>query len=350
MKNMIFAIILCGLLFTSPAEASLFKHERAVVSMTKVMMGTIVEIKVPVERDEERKALESAIDAAFLEIGRVEGVFSVYKSDSEISRVNKLKRGEKMVLSDEAFSLLEKSIDMSDKTDGAFDITVRPLVELWGFGKGDMKVPSQADIETAIKKVGYKKIYLDPGDRSVSFLGDGMSLDLGANAKGYATDRAIGILKKAGIKNAIVNSGGDMYCLGKRSRKDPWKIGIRHPRKTDDLFLEMRLEDMAAVTSGDYEKYFEAGGRRYSHIIDPRAGYPEDSKVMSATVIAKDSTTADALATAMCVMGEKGLKIIESIDGADAILIIEDRGKMRTEMTKGFKTGYYVIERKALKE
>jgi thiamine biosynthesis lipoprotein len=189
-----------------------------------------------------------------------------------------------------------------------------------------------------MEKTGSRDIILDNAAGTVGFAKDGMAIDMGGIAKGYATDRAVDILRKNGIRNAIVNCGGDMYCLGRRSQKLQWKVGIRHPRDKENLALELSLEDRAVDTSGDYEKYFMIGQKRYSHIIDPRTGYPIGGNVVSASVIAGDSVTADAFATALCILGREGMSDLE------AIIFVSEDGKLRNEMSNGVKEKYHVAE------
>jgi thiamine biosynthesis lipoprotein len=167
---------------------------------------------------------------------------------------------------------------------------------------------------------------------------------MGAVAKGYATDMMVKALVDSGVKDAIVNCGGDMYCLGRRSTKALWKVGIRDPRDKSRIFLEFKLQDRAVDTSGDYEKFFIINGRRYSHIIDPRTGYPIGDGTVSASVIAGDSATADALATALCVLGRSGLDVVNRALGADAVIVFKDKGVLTTLMSRGFKERYDAVE------
>lgn len=308
-----------------------------VVSETRFLMGTIVQIKVALVPNKDAREVRQITAKAFEEIKRVEGVFSVFYPDSEISQINRLKAGERLKISSEAFDLIKKSIEYNKKTEGAFDITVKPLVDLWKRAKAAGKIPTPEEIEVSLARVGSNEIILDDAEKTISFRKDGMALDLGGVAKGYATARAVGILKASGIRNAIVNSGGDMYCLGKKSDREFWKVGIQHPRNRNRMFLELRLKDKAVDTSGDYEKYFILDGRRYSHIIDPRTGYPVGDNIVSASVIADDSAMADILATALCVLGREGLMIVETMSGADAMIIVKVGDALKMVETKNFK-------------
>jgi len=311
-------------------------------------MGTVVQIKVsidPVKISEARA--KNAINEAFDEIKRIENVYSVHKDTSEISRINRLRKNERLQITDEVLNLIHKTLDYSERTDGAFDITVKPLVDLWGRARKANKLPDEYELKRALERVGYKDVVLDEVVRTIYFKKDGMSIDLGGAAKGYATDRAIRVLEDNGIKNALVTSGGDMYCLGKKSGREPWKVGIRHPRREDRTFLEILLKDKAISTSGDYERYFIMDGKRYSHIIDPMTGYPIGDNVVSASVITADSTTSDILATAMCILGEKGFDMIKKESGdMDAVLVTEDAGRLTVKMSEGIKKRYDISEEK----
>jgi thiamine biosynthesis lipoprotein len=315
-----------------------------IVERTRFLMGSPVQIKVPRGEMKSENAIISAIDKAFDEVARLEEIFSVYKSDSEISRINNLRPGEKLKLSEDAFTLIDKSIRYNRITDGAFEITVKPLSDLWNVDKGSKRVPPIEEIDKALSRVGSRFIVLDRGAKTMSFSKEGMAVDLGGAAQGYAADKAIEVLKSCGVRNALVNVGGDMYCLGKRSRTEPWKVGIQHPRDPKKLFLEVKLTDRAINTSGDYEKYFVAGGRWYSHIIDPRTGYPVGDRAISATVITADSTTGDMLSTALCVLGREGLDVARRLRGTDAVIIFNEGGTFKVETTKNLRRRYEVIE------
>lgn len=318
------------------------KDAFTIVERTKFYMGTVVQIKVSIDNKIGEARAKEAVNKAFEEIKRVEDVFSVYKDTSEISRINRLKKNEKARISDEVFNLIKKSIEFSKKTEGAFDITVKPLVDLWSRAKKNNKLPGEDEIKQALERTGREKICLDDAGRAISFKKDGMALDLGGVAKGYATDRAIGILKQNGIKDAIVNSGGDMYCMGRKSKTELWKVGAQDPRHKNKIFLEIKLEDMAIDTSGDYERYFILNGKRLSHIIDPRTGYPIGDDVVSSSVIAPDSTTADMLATSLSILGNKALAIAGSIKGIDAIIVFKRNDKFIVKMTDGIKKRYEI--------
>ncbi len=316
-----------------------------VIEKEELLMGTIVQIKAPVGVNGNARNVGEAIDRAFAEIARVESIFSVYDPASEISKINRLEKGETLKISAEAFHLIDKAMEYSAKTGGAFDITVKPLIDIWASAKTEGRAPSEGDIKSAREKVGVSAIVLDRPGFMISFEKDGMAIDLGGVAKGYAVDRAIAILKENGIKDAIVNAGGAVYCLRARSKYQPWSIGIRHPRDSDRIFLEIKLMDKAVDTSGDYEKYYILDGKRYSHIIDPRSGRPVGDDVVSASVIADDATTADMLATALCVLGRGGLGVMGKAGGSDAVVVSREGDDFITNMTEGFMERYSVKEK-----
>ncbi|MDO8535541.1 MAG: FAD:protein FMN transferase [Candidatus Omnitrophota bacterium] len=342
----ILVIIALGIatLFTSSCSQAPEK----VIEDSKFFMGTIVQIKVSIDRakyDETRA--RAAISKAFDEIKRIEDIYSVYKDTSEISRINRLRKNERLQISDGVFNLIRKTLDYSERTDGAFDITVKPLVDLWRGARQANKLPDQNELGRILERVGYKNVVLDKAARTIQFKKEGMSIDLGGAAKGYATDRAVRILEENGIENAIVNSGGDMYCLGKRTAREFWKVGVQHPRDRNRLFLEIKIKDKAIDTSGDYERYFVLGGKRYSHIINPRTGYPIGDDVVSSSVIAGDSATSDILATAMCILGQKGFDVIKREPGVvDVVLVTEIAGRLTVNMTEGIRKRYDISEEK----
>jgi thiamine biosynthesis lipoprotein len=309
-----------------------------VVVRTAMLMGSISEIKVSLAGGISRGDAEQAIEKAFEEIRRIERVFSLYLPDSELSRINRLKKDEALKVSRETADLIGKAIGFCAATNGAFDITVKPLVDLWAEAKRTGKVPGDGEIRAAIDKTGCQNIILDEVAGTVAFSKDGMAIDMNAIVEGYAVDRAVSVLKANGVKSAIVNCGGDMYCLGRRSPQEQWKVGVRDPRNKENIALELRLEDKAVDTSGDYEKYFIIKGKRYSHIIDPRSGYSIGDNIASASVIAEDSVTADVFATALCVLGR------ERLNALDCIIFVFENGKLKVEMSDRVKERYHVTE------
>ncbi|MFC1674761.1 FAD:protein FMN transferase [Candidatus Omnitrophota bacterium] len=274
-------------------------------------MGTFVTVKSP---DKE------AIPIAFDEIERVEGLLSKFKEESEISRLN---RAGELQVSDDTFYLLRKAKEFWQKSNGAFDISVAPLLDLWGFTNGEYRVPSQDEIMKILTSVGTDKISLNDKDNLVKFDAEGMKIDLGAIAKGYAVDSAIKKVKAAGINNCLIDAGGDIYALGVRSNA-AWSIGIQDPRE-EAIKETIGISNRGVATSGDYERYFRRGNRRYTHILDPKTGYPARKMIASVTVIARDCLTADAIATSIFVLGKnKGEEFAQRFADTQVTIISRD--------------------------
>lgn len=300
-------------------------------------MGTLVQIRT-VNESMTEKELNSAIDKAFEVMEEIDRLMSNYKEDSEVSRVNRLKGNERMRLAPQTFDVIQRSKEFGKLTSGAFDITVEPLLELWGFYSGGVaRLPDDDEIKKALGLVGYDKIVLDKEKETIGFTKEGVRIDLGGIAKGYAVDKVIGVLGGFGIKRALVEAGGDIFVRGSGTNFSGWQIGVQHPRKEGEYLTILELEDKAVSTSGDYERYFIINNKRYSHIIDPRTGLPKSNVPASVTVIARDSTTADAIATAIFVIGpENGIKLIESMTGVEGMIVSEKNDSLIIDKSHGF--------------
>lgn len=304
-------------------------QSRSLYKDSQIIMGTFVEVVSPDER---------AADIVFDEIRRIDGLMSRYKEDSEVSRINKL--GE-LNLSADTLYVLKKARQFWEITEGAFDITIGPLMDLWGFTDKEYRLPKEEEIMKALERVGMDKIIFNNENNVVKFRVSGLKIDLGGIAKGYAVDCAVRKLKEKGINSCLINAGGDIYCLGDKPRTfgpfefifnkkvrgkfgKPWNIAVKNPRSSG--FLDyLKLKDKAVATSGDYEQYFVRDRRRYSHIFNPKTGYPVNSGVISVTVIAPDGLTADALATSIFVLGkERGEALAKKFEGVE-VKIIEEK-------------------------
>lgn len=280
------------------------------------MLGTIVEITC-----QDR----AAITSAFEEIKKIEIIANNFNPDSEISRLN---AAGKIQAGRDLFNMVRESLKYYGLSEGAFDITVGPVVSIWKekIREAENKtrgltLPSESRIKKALSLVGSDKISLDDSASSISFTQSGMAIDLGAIAKGYAVDQAIRRLRESGVRSALVNAGGNVYCLGKKgSRK--WRIGVRHPRKPTEIVYYLDLENQGAATSGDYEQFFILDKKRYSHIINPKTGWPVDNNISSVTIIAPDAATSDGLSTTVFVLGkEKGLELTGKMNGVEVKII-----------------------------
>jgi thiamine biosynthesis lipoprotein len=264
-------------------------------SKTQYLMDTVCEIKVISRINPKR-----AIDEAFRVMRKIDSIAS-FEGTGEIARIN---QGENIELSREIIEIIEEGIEIGKLTDGAFDITIHPLMELWDFK--EKKIPKKEKIKRALPLIGYDKILLT--NRELKFDTTGMGINLSGIAKGYAIDLAVKELKKYGIKTGLVNAGGDIRVFGDKV----WKIGIQHPRGKGYVGV-LALKDKAVATSGDYEKYFIVNNKRYHHLLNPKTGFP-GTKCISVTIIDDKASTADALATGIFILGPKrGIELLDSL-------------------------------------
>jgi thiamine biosynthesis lipoprotein len=285
------------------------------------IMGTAITVELWHEDPAQGRAL---IEAVFTEMRRIDALMSSYKPDSELSRVNTAAANSPVTVSKELYRLIEQALYYSDLTHGAFDITYASAGRHYDYRSG--RKPDSRQLEEALPAIDYRHVKLDAGHSTVHFLQAGVHIDLGGIAKGYAVDRSMAILKKAGVGSALISAGGDTRVMGKRWDQ-PWKVGIRDPRDRDGLVSVIPLEDAAISTSGDYERFFEKDGVRYHHILDPATGQSA-REVHSTSIISTNATDTDALSTSVFVMGVKdGLALINSIADTEAI-IIDNQGQL----------------------
>jgi thiamine biosynthesis lipoprotein len=287
-------------------------------------MGTLFEITVSAPGESAAAAAGPAMDRAFETVARLDTLLSTYKPYSDISAVNLYAGGEPVEVDPLALAVLDSSITYWRLTGGAFDPTVGPLLDLWGFRGGRPRVPGPDEISSALGLVSAATIELDSPAGTARLPAVGQKLDLGGIAKGYALDHAAKALLRAGIGNALLNFGGNLLFMGEAPGGAPWRAGVAHPRSPGLVVAAFPARDVAVSTSGDYENFFVAGGDRYSHIMDPRSGRPS-SDICSATVIAPAGTGSDALSTAIVVLGLRpGMQLVESVPGVEAAVITLD--------------------------
>lgn len=268
---------------------------------------------------------EKCSEKVFAEMRRIDELMSPFKKDSELAKINQQASKQEVKISDELFKLIELSLKFSEKSAGAFDITFASVGSLYNYRQ--RQKPSAKVISEKLKFINYHNIKLNKANSSIKFTQDGVRIDLGGIAKGYAVDNGIAILKTCGIANGLVSAGGDSRILGDR-RGRPWVMGVRHPRKKNDVVVKLPLSNVAISTSGDYERYFIEDSKRYHHIIKPGTGKSVDS-TWSATIIGDKAVLTDVLSTTLFVLGAKqGLKLIDDeYKNVDAI-IIDSKGKM----------------------
>jgi FAD:protein FMN transferase len=299
----------CGLLFAASAQAGWIHRDEDGI------MGTRITVEL---WSDDEAAGQAAIDAVMDEMRHIDATMSVYIPTSEVSKVNAEAAEHPVKISKELFDLLRTAVDYSVLTEGAFDITYASVGYLYDF-RAHVR-PTEEQIKKALPSVDYRNLKFDPAALTVQFMHPGMRIDLGGIAKGYSVDCGIEVLQKRGITHALVTAGGDSRIIGDRFGK-PWMVGIRHPDHEDQVILRLPLSDTAISTSGDYERFFDEGGVRYHHIIDPRTGHSA-SRVRSATVLAPTATRTDGLSKTAFVLGpEEALKIYNRLPDVDAVLV-----------------------------
>lgn len=254
---------------------------------------------------EDRFKEDAAIDDAFEEVRRLDHLLSNYRPDSELSALNRQAADGPAKVSEELFTLLAACQEYSLQSGGAFDITVGPLMKVWGFYKGTGRFPHRDEIRTAMGRVGWRRVSLDPAARTVKFTARGMELDPGGIGKGYAVDRMAAILKQRGVTSALISAGtSSIYAIGTPQGERGWKVSVRHPKDARRTVQDFFLKDESMSTSGNYEKFFMAGGKMYSHIMDPRTGYPSQG-MLSVSVIAPKTLDSEAWTKPFYINGRK---------------------------------------------
>ena len=297
--------------------------EESKITETRELMGTAVAITV---YSDNKTAALNAIDLAFKEIERIDSLLSNYKNDSEVSLLNK--NGFIENASDDLVYNIKKSLYYSDLTDGAFDITVQPILDLYARSFNDKKrAPTGVEINNTIKLVGYENIYIK--HRNISFLKPGMKITLGGIAKGYAVDRAIGVLEINGINHALVDMKSSIRAIGNKGAEN-WTIALQNPRNKKEYITMLKMDNNSLSTSGDYEKYFDEN-KTFHHIVNPRTGYSA-AELISVTIIADKAIDADALSTSVFVLGKgDGYNLIEKLKDVDVLIITKDKEIIRSK-------------------
>jgi thiamine biosynthesis lipoprotein len=264
--------------------------------------------------------------AVFAEIDRLDALLSVWKPGSDVLRINAAAGHAPVTVSAETIDVLQAAMQVSAWTAGKFDITFGALSDVWRFDHDqDNRIPSEAAIAARLPLVDYRAVRVDAAARTVQVTRPGVQVHLGGIGKGFAVDRAVSMLRAFGLHNVMVQFGGDLYAAGQVTDGRPWHLGINDPRgEPDDSFARLQLADEALSTSGDYERYFIAGGVRYHHILDPATGQPARA-CRSVSIVARTATLADALSTAVFVMGPlPGMTLIERLPDVDGVIVTAD--------------------------
>lgn len=287
----------------------------------------------------EGKQAEAAVDAAIEEVKRLDALLSTGSVSSEVSRINTAGGGK---VSEDTGKLLERSLEFYEATEGLFDITVYPLMELWGFPEKEYRVPTETQKTKVLETIGAENLQFDG---KTLILGEGQKIDFGGIAKGYASDRVMEIFQEYEITNAMISLGGNIKTMGVNNSNDLWHIGIRNPEKDEESVLGvLKVSGMAVVTSGGYERYFVEDGKTYIHILNPKTGSPADEDLLSVTIVSEDGTLADAMSTSIYLMGvEKGSEYWRRQGEAFEMVLVNDQGHIY--VTEGIKDSFECSEK-----
>jgi FAD:protein FMN transferase len=279
----------------------------------------------------------AAFEAVFAEFERLDGIMSVWRPESEIVRLNQAAGERQVTVGDDVISVLQTARQVSEWTGGKFDVTFGALSGLWKFDHDqDNRVPDMNEVRRLLPLVDYRSLRVDEKSKTAFLASRSMRVHLGGIGKGYAIDRAIDILRRRGLRDFMIQSGGDLYVAGHKDGK-PWRLGIQDPRgPAGRIFATIDLSDSTFSTSGDYERFFIAGGRRYHHIIDPSTGEPSQSGCRSVTIVTDRAVIADGLSTGVFLLGpEKGLSLLERLPGVDAVIVTTSNEVLVTPRLKG---------------
>lgn len=288
------------------------------------------------------KASTSILDKCYAKLKEIENKMSVDIPTSEVSTINKMAGIKPVKVSDDTYYVISSGKSFSDLTEGKFDITVGPLVKLWGINTPHARVPAPAEIKAVLPLINYKNIALNPKDKSIMLMKKGMALDLGGIAKGFAGDAVKKVLLDNGVKHAIIDLGGNVLTLGSKVDGSAWRIGVQNPVQTRGDYLGIvKVKDKTVVTSGIYERFFEKNGKRYHHIMDTKTGYPVDNELASVSIVTDVSMNADALAKAFTFGVKKGLAFIERQKNVEAIFVTRDN---KVYITPGLKGSFTITD------
>lgn len=318
-QRIVFILCLAFVSWSVPAGGDPPKQTR-----TELLLGTAVTITVYGRLDNE------VLDEAFDRIAEIEARMSTTEEDytnTELMRLNGAAGFGPVAVSTDTVEVVELALEFSEQSDGAFDVTVQPLVKLWGIGTENERVPDPSEIEEALARVGYGNVVVNPAAGTIELKRDGAGVDVGGIAKGYAADEVAELLREAGAESALLDFGGNIVTVGTKPDGTPWRIGVQTPDASRGEFLGIAsVSDLSLVTSGTYERFFESGGVRYHHILDTKTGYPVQNGLASVTIITERSIDADALSTLVFALGlEKGLRFAENRTATEAILVTDDR-------------------------
>ena len=317
-------------------NTSINKKDEA-VSKTEFFMGTVVTITI-YDKDK-----EYVLEEAFNMIKRVEEAISVNIENTEVNKLNNNAGKQEIKLSDISYEIIESALNYSRESNGQYDLTIGPLVELWSIGNEKAKVPTRDEIVKTKELVDYKKVRISEDTKSIFLEEENMKIDLGSIAKGYAADKVADIMRAEEVQRAIIDIGGNIYALGQKDEGERWTIGIQNPFDTrGEVVGSIGINNQSVVTSGIYERFIEEDGKKYHHILNPKTGYPYENDIAGVTIIADKSIDADALSTIVFTKGiEKGIKYIEEKENIEAIFISKDKDIC---LTSGLRKNFELLD------
>ena len=303
------------------------------LSRTELLMGTTVSISLFDHQD------QTILDEAFEKVKMLENELSLNKESTLLTELNASAGTKPYPVNDTLFDIVQKGYYYSELTDGSFDISIGPLVKLWSIGLPEARVPSPEEIQQVLPLINYQNIQLDEQAKTIYLKKPGMQLDLGGIAKGYIADTLASFLRSKGVEHALIDLGGNIYALGTKVDGSLWKVGIQDPFESrNNTVGYIPIANQSVVTSGVYERYLEADGKKYHHILDPSTGYPFDNEIAGVTIISDMSIDGDALSTAVFSKGlEEGLKFVKSLPNVEAIFITKDS---KVYLTDGIKDDF----------
>ncbi|RDY25421.1 FAD:protein FMN transferase [Romboutsia weinsteinii] len=334
MKKRIISILMIVLAISITGCSS--KNKDETITRTELFMGTAIKVTLY------EGGNEGILDKVFNRIIEIEDLVSINKDGTELTKLNDNSGVDKVKLSDTSYNIIKEGLRYSKMSDGAYDISIGPLVKLWSIGLPEAKVPTKDEINETIKYVDYSKIEINDSTKEVFLSQKGMMLDLGSIAKGYVADEIVTLLKNEGVNKAIIDLGGNIYALGSKEENKGWNIGIQDPfDDRGNAVGVVEVADKSVVTTGVYERFIEENGVKYHHILNPKTGYPYETEIAGVSIIADKSVDADALSTLIFTKGlEEGLKLVEELDTVDAVFITNNK---EVYITDGLKGNFKII-------
>ncbi|MDY0288125.1 MAG: FAD:protein FMN transferase [Sphaerochaeta sp.] len=332
--------LIIGTLFLLVLLASCSKKQAQPQGQSFFMLGTVCKVTIY------DKPTPEAFAASFARMKEIEDRMSLRNQKSEIAEVNRNAGKQAVVVSDDTFAVIQKALEIAALSSGAFDPTVGPLVQAWDIGGDNPRKPPQSEIDSLLPLIGFDRVILDEDASSVFLRDEGMVLDLGGIAKGYAADEVARILSGHGVAHAIVNLGGNVLTMGKKMDGSPWKIGVQDPEALrGEYVMILSLIDQTLVTSGPYERFLELDGEVFHHILDTRTGYPVKSDFTSVSIITENSLLADALSTSLYALGyDDGMALVNTLEDVEAIFMTEEKKILISDGLKRGKIRYSVTD------